>query len=159
MKEKDDEIAELNKGAVGRGRRRGNDNAAMLALEEEVASLQDKIKTDQTAMSTLRKDLADANTKISQLTEEKTNTERSLRAQTKQVEELERELKEARKKAQSAESQTKDFNKQKSVNVKLAQQMSEENEALREEVSMHVSYFCSIISYLFSVFIMCMIIL
>lgn len=106
----------------------------MLALEEEISSLQDKVKADQIMISGLRKDLADSNVKATQLGEEKADAEKKIRMQAKQIDDLDKEMKEIRKKAQSAETQTKDFNKQKSVNVKLAQQLTEENEAMREEV-------------------------
>jgi hypothetical protein len=133
LEEKDVEIAELSKQQIGRGRGRRSGNEADLAsLQLELRELQDKYTIDQKRYN---EDLAASAAKINITNEEKLDLERKSLTLAKKVEELEIVNRELSKKTQHIELQSKEFNKQKTVNIKMSQQLTDENETLKEEVS------------------------
>ncbi|RYH30359.1 hypothetical protein EON65_05380 [archaeon] len=121
--------------AKGRGKRgaaaAGGDTAY---YEQENRSLREKIEEDAAVIAKLREDLAASNIRVSGFAEEKAELDKRIRAQTKRIEELERDNNNLMRKSQTVEEKSKEVSKQKSDNVKAAQQMAQENEVLREEV-------------------------
>jgi chromosome segregation ATPase len=140
LDEKDEEIADLTKGQIGRGRRRGGGGGGASAedvafLETELRDMREKGEVDQKTINKLREDLATANIKVQSLSEEKSETDRKINNLNKRVEDLNKENRELIRKAQQVEDQSKEVNKQKSMNIKMSQQLSDENEALKDDVS------------------------
>jgi DNA repair exonuclease SbcCD ATPase subunit len=103
-------------------------------LEAEIRELREKSENEQEMIKKLREDLATANIRNQSLSEEKNEVERRLRAQTKRTEDLEKENNNVLRKSQAAETQSREINKLKSANIKISQQLTEENEQLKEEV-------------------------
>lgn len=82
----------------------------------------------------MRDDLAASNIKVGGFAEEKAELDKRIRTQTKRIEDLERDNNNLMRKSQTVEEKSKEVSKQKSDNVKAAQQMAQENEVLRDEV-------------------------
>ncbi len=136
VEERDEEISDLNKAQVGKGRsKRGGGGGDTAYYEQENRSLQEKIEIDAATIVKLRDDLASANTKWQGFAEEKAELDKRIRAQSKRIEDLERDNNNLTKKSQNVEEKSKEITKQKSDNIKVAQQMAQENGVLREEVS------------------------
>lgn len=139
LDDKDEEIAELTKGQIGRGRRRGPGGGGAGAedaafLEAELREVREKSENDQRTITKLREDVATANIKIQTLTEEKAESDRKLKGLEKRIEDMNKENRELVRKSQMIENQGKEIHKQKTMNVKMTQQLSDENEALKDEV-------------------------
>jgi chromosome segregation ATPase len=134
LEERDNKIAELSVSQAGKGRRKGGD-ADGSYYEQENRTLREKIDADAEIIEKLREELATSKAKVQSLSDEKAEQEKRIRAQTKRIEDLERDNNQLTKKSQSVEERHKEVNKQKSENIRVAQQMAQENEVLREEVS------------------------
>ena len=83
----------------------------------------------------LREDLASSNIKIQTIQEEKAELDRKFRAQSKRLEDLEKENNNILRKSQAAENQSREINKLKSANIKISQQLTQENDQLKDEVT------------------------
>eukprot|EP00981_Chlorochromonas_danica_P012527 scaffold5121_cov223-Ochromonas_danica.AAC.5 len=132
LEERDNQIADLTKGEVGK-RRRGGESADATYYEQENRTLIAKIEEDTATIKKLRDDLASANVKVQGLLEEKAELDKRIRTQTKRIEDLERDNNSLMRKSQTVEERSKEMTKQKSENIKVAQQMAQENEVLRNE--------------------------
>jgi hypothetical protein len=133
---KDQEIAELSKELTGRGRKRGPGGGGVdvSALEDEIRTLKEKVDEDQTTITKLKDEISTTNVKLKNITEEKNELDRKNRSQLRRIEELEKESRDNLRKSQAAENSSREMNKLKSQNIKISQQLTDENEALKEEV-------------------------
>lgn len=136
--DKDKEIAELTQSRTGRKKGRGaagpfSDRDEINALETENEDLQKKFDASQEKVSGLREELANINAKFTSLSDEKQALEKLLKTQNKRVEDLEKDITEERQKSRSNELQSREFNKLKTANVKEANRLLSENQAMDEE--------------------------
>ena len=88
--------------------------------------------------------MASANVKVQSLTEEREETDRKARSQAKRIEDLEKENREITKKSKSAENQSREISRQKSNTFQVTQQLTQEVEALKDEV-LHCLVFYSLL--------------
>ena len=136
--EKDKEISELTQSRTGRKKGRGaagpfTDRDEINALETENEDLQKKFDDSQSKISELREELANINAKFTSVLDEKQGLDKLLKTQNKRVEDLEKDIADERQKSRSNELQSREFNKLKTANVKEANRLLAENQALDEE--------------------------
>jgi serine/threonine protein kinase len=110
------------------------ENITREVSDSRIYGKQENLNESPVSKETVASSAATANIRNQSLSEEKNELELRLRAQTKRTEDLEKENNNFLRKSQAAEPQSREINKLKSANIKISQQLTEENEQLKEEV-------------------------